>query len=300
MNTESEKRAVSSTKVPTLDVTVFPIRFPPFPAVPQGISIVPFKDFVPCGYKRIRTQAGEEIEVDVFGGLPTVKVLSEEEAAQRIKDRKKRRNAGQSTDATGRIVPWWEEWEEGESSRRTRESMELYLYPFPLLELCSFSFTTGRRASLIASTKLPMISGLVVLGRQYLPGSGQCGIMYSISMIVLGIQTDRPILQFRLYIGLLSSLPIYRKVKKSKGAESIFYEADDNVSDDNNAPRAKQINIDITQDPLEQIAHPGKKLLPGGEEADLESRLLQSFIDDTENSIKTFLSSYMRDKGLIW
>jgi hypothetical protein len=138
INTESE-RAVSSSKVSVLDV--FPLKFPPFPVVPDGISIVPFKDFSPYGYKRVKMQTGEEIEVDALGGLPTVKVFSEEEAAQRIKDRKKRRNAGQSTDATGRIVPWWEEWEEGENLRKTREPMELYFYPFSLLDACSFSFT---------------------------------------------------------------------------------------------------------------------------------------------------------------
>lgn len=106
-------------------------------------------------------------------------------------------------------------------------------------------------------------------------------------------------LQFRLYIGLLSSLPFYRKVKKSKGGENMFHEGDSDASDDN-APKAKQINSDIVQDPLEQIAHPGKQLVPSEEEVDLKSRLLESFIDDIEKSIKVFMSSYMRDKGLIW
>jgi hypothetical protein len=132
-----EKQTVSSGKVQALDV--FPLRFPPFPTIPNGISIIPFKDFVPYGYKRIKMDTGEEIEVDALGGLPTVKVLSDEEVAQKIKDYKKRRNAGQSTDATGRIVPWWEEWEEAENSRITREPMELCLCPFSLLN-AKYSF----------------------------------------------------------------------------------------------------------------------------------------------------------------
>jgi hypothetical protein len=103
-----------------------------------------------------------------------------------------------------------------------------------------------------------------------------------------------------MYLGLLSSLPIYRKVKKSKGVESMFYEGDGDASDVGNSPKASQINFDIIQDPLEQIAHPGKQLVPSEEEADLKSRLLQNFVDDTEKSIKVFMSSYMRDKGLIW
>lgn len=80
----------------------------------------------------------------------------------------------------------------------------------------------------------------------------------------------------------------------------MFYEGDGNTSDDNNAPKAQQIDFDITQDPLEQIAHPGKQLVPSEEEVDLKSCLLESFINDTEKSVKVFMSSYMRDKGLIW
>ncbi|KAG1860755.1 hypothetical protein F4604DRAFT_2034969 [Suillus subluteus] len=91
--------------------------------------------------------SGEEIEVGALGGLPTLKVLSEEEVIQRNKDRKWHRNAGQSTDATGRIVPWWEEWEEGEKPHRSG---------------------------------LQMISGLVVLGHRYLPELEHYGIILPI------------------------------------------------------------------------------------------------------------------------
>jgi len=129
VNTESKKQSMSSNKVPVLDT--FPLRFPPFPVVLHSATIIPFQDFVPYGYKRVKLETGEEIEVDALAGLPTVKVLSEEEVARIIKDRKKRRNAGQSTDSTGRIVPWWEEWEEGENLRKTREPIDLYLYHSP-------------------------------------------------------------------------------------------------------------------------------------------------------------------------
>ncbi|OAX37506.1 hypothetical protein K503DRAFT_857327 [Rhizopogon vinicolor AM-OR11-026] len=259
-NTESKKQSVSPDKV----LDVFPLRFPPFPVAPHGVSIISFKDFSPYGYKRVKMETGEEIEVDALGGLPTVKVLSDEEVAQRNKDRKKRRNAGQSTDATGRIVPWWEEWEEGENSRETHEPMELRKSLVDRVHEAADDFRVGR-------TWPPISSGVRAIWDH-----------------------------FRLYIGLLSSLPIYRKVKKSKGAENMFYEGDGDASDDNNAPKATQVNVDIIQDPLEQIAHPGKQLVPGEEEADIKNRLLESFIDDTEKSIKVFMSSYMRDKGLIW
>lgn len=124
---ESKKQPVSFDK--TSGCKGLPLTFPPFPAIPHGVTIIPFKDFQPYGYKRLETETGEEIEVDALGGLPTVKVLSDEEVVQRNKDRKRRRNAGQSTDATGRIVPWWEEWEEGENARTMSEPIELYLSP---------------------------------------------------------------------------------------------------------------------------------------------------------------------------
>lgn len=238
--------------------------FPPFPAVPHGVTIIPFKDFTPYGYKRLKTETGEEIEVDALGGLPTVKVLSDEEVVQRNKDRKRRRNAGQSADATGRIVPWWEEWEEGENSRTTSEPIEL-------------------RGSLV--NRVHQAADDFRIGRTWPPISSGVRTLWD---------------HFRLYIGLLSSLPIYRKVKRSKGNTDMTCEGDGDASDNDDAPKAKQINLNIVQDPLEQIAHPGKQLEPNEGQADIMARLLETFLEDMEKSIKVFMSSYMRDKGLIW
>jgi hypothetical protein len=261
INPESKKQSVSSGKTsgPKNSPT-----FPPFPAVPHGVTIIPFKDFTPYGYKRLITETGEEIEVDALGGLPTVKVLSEEEVVQRNKDRKRRRNAGQSADATGRIVPWWEEWEEGESSRTMSEPIELQKSLIDRVHQAADDFRIGR-------TWPPISSGVRTLWDH-----------------------------FRLYIGLLSSLPIYRKVKKSKGNTDMTCEEGGDASDNDDTPKAKQVNPNIIQDPLEQIAHPGKQLEPNEGEADIMARLLETFLEDMEKSVKVFMSSYMRDKGLIW
>ncbi|KAG2131259.1 uncharacterized protein EDB93DRAFT_944371 [Suillus bovinus] len=261
ISSESKKPTVSFDK--KSGPRVLPPIFPPFPAVPHGVTIIPFKDFTPYGYKRLRTETGEEIEVDALGGLPTVKVLSEEEVIQRNKDRRRRRNAGQSADATGRIVPWWEEWEEGENSRTTSEPMELQKSLIDRIHQAADDFRIGR-------TWPPISSGVRSLWDH-----------------------------FRLYIGLLSTLPIYRKVRKSKGNTDMTCEGGD-ASDNDDAPKARQINPNIIQDPLEQIAHPGKQLEPTEGEADVTARLLETFLEDMEKSIKVFMSSYMRDKGLIW
>ncbi|KAG1799335.1 uncharacterized protein HD556DRAFT_1347141 [Suillus plorans] len=262
INPESKKQPVSFHK--KSGPNDLPPTFPPFPAAPHGVTIIPFKDFTPYGYKRLTTETGEEIEVDALGGLPTVKVLSDEEVIQRNKDRRRRRNAGQSADATGRIVPWWEEWEEGENSRTTSEPIELRNNLIDRVHQAADDFRIGR-------TWPPISSGVRSLWDH-----------------------------FRLYIGLLSSLPIYRKVKKSKGNTDMTCEVGGDASDNDDVPKAKQINLDIIQDPLEQVAHPGKQLEPKEGEGDIMARLLETFLEDMEKSIKVFMSSYMRDKGLIW
>lgn len=96
--------------------------FPPFPALPEGATIVPFGAFVPAGYRRVTGPSGDPIEVDMWAGIQTIKVLSEEEIAQRRKAKRKRRNAGNALDQEGRLIPWWEEWEEGEALRAMSET----------------------------------------------------------------------------------------------------------------------------------------------------------------------------------
>lgn len=96
-------------------------RFPPFPAPPEGVTIVPFSMFVPAGYRCVTDPSGDLIEVDAWVGIPTVRVLNEEEAARKRKANRKRRNAGKAMDTEGRLIPWWEEWEEGEALRATSD-----------------------------------------------------------------------------------------------------------------------------------------------------------------------------------
>ncbi|KAH7924673.1 hypothetical protein BV22DRAFT_1120038 [Leucogyrophana mollusca] len=247
--------------------TELPPKYPPFPTVPEGAVIIPFKDFAPSGYRRIASASGDGSEIEVDGyGIPTVKVVSEEEARQRSKDRKRRRNAGQSTDANGRIVPWWEEWEEGESTRTSSYPSKLNTSYVDRVHQAADDFRVGR-------TWPPISSGVRTIWDQ-----------------------------FRIYIGLLATLPIYRKAKSgSKRGVDISYDVTaDASSDDDVAPKASLTTSNIVQDPLEQIAHPGKQLEPDDEKSDFRVSLLKAFIDDMEKSIQIFLSSYMRDKGLVW
>lgn len=114
-------------------------RFPPFPAPPEGVVVVPFSAFAPAGYLRATDPSGSPIEVDGWMGMPTVRVLNEEEAAQKRKSKRKQRNAGNTMDAEGKLIPWWEEWEEGEALRTISEasfnrSVSRYFAPIALWE----------------------------------------------------------------------------------------------------------------------------------------------------------------------
>lgn len=97
-------------------------RFPPFASPPEDVTIVPFSAFVPAGYRFVTDPSGRAIEIDAWAEIPTVKVLNEEESAQKRKARRRQRNAGNAMDAEGRLIPWWEEWEEGEALRAMSEA----------------------------------------------------------------------------------------------------------------------------------------------------------------------------------
>ncbi|KIK93572.1 hypothetical protein PAXRUDRAFT_33996 [Paxillus rubicundulus Ve08.2h10] len=241
------------------------LRFPPFPPLPDGVTIVPFNEFKVAGYNRITIEAGEEVEVDGFAGLPTIKVLNEEEARQKRKAKKKRRTAGCATDESGRLIPWWEEWEEGEALRTTSITFNSNISYLDRVYQAADDFRVGRT--------WPEISfGVRVIWDQ-----------------------------FRLYVGMLSSIPIYKKTKSSQKGQVDGPDNGDEASDDeDDAPKAKQTNAAIVQDYLEQTAHPGKQLEPTVDDSTAEANLLRAFIDDMEKTVKTFLSSHMRDSGLIW
>jgi len=65
----------------------------------------------------------------------------------------------------------------------------------------------------------------------------------------------------------------------------MTYEDGGDASDNDDTPKAKQVNLNIIQDPLEQIAHPGKQLEPNEGEADIIARLLEIVLEDMEKSV---------------
>ena len=150
--------------------------FPPFPAPPDGVAIVPFSAFVPRGYRSELSPSGDPIEIDAWMGIKTIKVLNEEQATQKRKAKRRQRNAGNAVDATGRLIPWWEEWEEGEAVRGMSESCDGCVVRVYLL-------IRGRHGSIVRASRTACVLRRTILGlggrgRRLRTASGTCGIRY--------------------------------------------------------------------------------------------------------------------------
>lgn len=255
-------------------MSTFHFQFPPFPFPPSHISITPFARFAPQGYVRVRTPDGDTIEVDAFAHLPTLKIDTEEEVTRKKKEKKKRRCAGRCVDENGKLVSWWEEWEMGEEQR-------------------GLSFDPVKGMSY--RDRLYLAADDFRVGRTW-PAQGV-----------------RPIWdRFRLYIGLLSSMPMYSRIKVHGDNVTVPYEE---VDPEEDTPRAHQTYTrthvsasdafnamtSTAQDTLEQGSQPSKTTLPDFDDpTGLERIRLDAFITAISKGTKIFLSSYLRETGLIW
>lgn len=100
------------------------LRFPPFPAPPDGVTLIPFTAFRPSGIRvPIEDDEGprlDDVELDGLG-IPTValRVKHAADGAEKKKKRKKKGVNAQSVQvAPERPKMWWEVWEELEDIRR--------------------------------------------------------------------------------------------------------------------------------------------------------------------------------------
>ncbi|KAJ7237541.1 hypothetical protein B0H12DRAFT_1138692 [Mycena haematopus] len=82
-------------------------HFPPFPPPPDGVNIIPFKDFTPYGTRVVRAGEGEvkaEVERDGLG-IPTIALPKKKEKGEKKVVKLK------NVDGTLKKQEWWEEWE---------------------------------------------------------------------------------------------------------------------------------------------------------------------------------------------
>ncbi|KAG1735899.1 uncharacterized protein EDB91DRAFT_1250230 [Suillus paluster] len=252
------------------------ITFPPFPKPPPGVTLIPFKDFRACGIQLFAEVVGgqneEDIELDGLG-IPTVELRvkhSTDECKSNTRKRKCKKKTAAAEGVPARKVPWYKEWEEGEDLRITKGKNISHV---DRLFHAANDFRVNR-------TWPPITSGVSQLWDQ-----------------------------FCLYVGLLVNPSVYRKPSKEGEAD------DDN--DDNDGPTDIQTDTKDTSESVLPSDDPARSAYSvelddddDDDEGTLQARKtdleeqreekLIVFLNNLEKSVTIFLSSHMREQGLIW
>jgi len=177
-----------STAALTMESAIM-LRFPPFPAVPDGVELISFHSFRPSGIRvpiddvddefDIR-QVSEMIERDGLG-IPTIP-LRVKHATDSLEKKKKRKKKGGAAAQQVQVAPekpktWYELWEEFEDIRRNAYDPSVFaLLPllFPVL-----NDGIGRWHPLIASPWLPRTSKVAAHGQRLHRACTTCGTLYA-------------------------------------------------------------------------------------------------------------------------
>jgi len=108
----------SQEPYPPADISTPLIKFPPFPDVPEGVSIIPFSQFRPKGIKKRIVPDPDYSDLDGYG-RPTVRLKVAHTSTTSDKWKKKKRRLGEGDDGVVRKYVWYEEWARDEDSRKT-------------------------------------------------------------------------------------------------------------------------------------------------------------------------------------
>lgn len=131
------------------------LRFPPFPAVPDGVELIPFHSFRPSGIRVLidddddefdGRQVSEMIERDGLG-IPTVPLRAKHATDNMAKKKKRKKKGGAGAQQKVQVAPekpktWWELWEEFEDIRRN--AYDVNVAPIDRLSLAGEDFKSGR------------------------------------------------------------------------------------------------------------------------------------------------------------
>ncbi|KAI6040415.1 hypothetical protein EDC04DRAFT_2894151 [Pisolithus marmoratus] len=276
---------MATVQVPEPGLPFF--KFPPFPQPPEGANIMPFQEFKPRGiqlFAQMRKSGDEDgddddedVEVDGLG-IPTVELrvkhASDECKSNKRKKRKKKKNTDAPSGVPAKKLPWYEEWEEGEDLRVTKNLYDSSIPPTDRLFQSAIDFRTGRPWP-------PPASGLNNIWDH-----------------------------FRLYIGLLVNPTTYKKGENKKATRNASPDSDSEDDSDGDLPEVVSTCAKV-QDTSKKRPRPRDSLSNSDEDEDVpfnqqkideETReeKLTVFLSDPEKSVRIFLSSYMREKGLIW
>lgn len=221
-------------------VTMIPrhkFTFPPWPAPPEGVTIMSFKNFKQRGIQIVPGQYEEE--VDTLGIITVaVKTRHSNDVCKTNTKRKKRAEENAKKAAAGIKKDLWEEWEDKESTRMT--TAHVHITSSEKIQQAAADFRSGR----------PWPK---TIDSQHNP--------------------ERIWHQFLNFCGLGDNAPQPKKKLHIKAFKADGDDDDDDFSDDDNGELA---------------------------DANVKERKISSFVDDPETTIKIFMSSYSRHKGLIW
>lgn len=90
-------------------------KFPPFPSLPPGTSLVAFKDFRPLGIQMDTMSDTQELD---GRGIPTVALnISHDNTGMLPKAKKRKIKKTAEEVIVAKPAKWWDEWAEGEQLR---------------------------------------------------------------------------------------------------------------------------------------------------------------------------------------
>ncbi|KIJ13310.1 hypothetical protein PAXINDRAFT_100774 [Paxillus involutus ATCC 200175] len=260
------------------------IKFPPFPKPPEGVTIMPFKNFKARGiqlFSESRQLGDDEDELDALG-IPTVELrikhATDECKSSTRKKRKKKKNAMMAEALPVKKLAWYDEWQEGEDLRVVKGKYDRNISPADRFFQSAYDFRTGRPWP-------PVASGLNNLWDQ-----------------------------FRMFVGLLIDPSVFRKASANKCA---FDPSPDFGSDDEDEPGDPAMNTHGATTENDSDSRPAKRQRSyegNGDDEENENvpfdphrfheetrdEKIAIFLADPEKAVRIFLSSYMREHGLIW
>lgn len=267
------------------------LTFPPFPPVPEGVTIVPFSKFKERGIQIFATGDDDDVELDGLG-IPTVELRAQHgtDVCKTETKRKRRAKKAQQILASA-VTPaarkeWWEQWMVGEDLRVSSDAYNPNTSPIDRLYEAAADFRKSR-------TWPPAPTGIAAVWDQ-----------------------------IRLFIGLLSNMPIWTRTDKpAQDNDSASDNDDDDLGSDVEAVHEAGTNLLAADQPHPRKYHSsprarppyamyGASPIPVGSNAEVKDLLdeenvrkeekVVTFLNDPEEQLKIFLSSYMRKQGLIW
>lgn len=108
--------------------------------------------------------------------------------------------------------------------------------------------------------------------------------------------------QYRLYLGLLTSTPVFRKPARKRTHDQAGGDIiDDDTSSQAKIPEAKKdVDTDVVMDDDDDSEEEEEADGTGANIEELTEDRLIEFLNDPELSTKIFLTHYMREHGLVW